>query len=353
MAREMKIAALIITALFLTAAPMGGIIFGINSTFTDSGEDEDSIPPTSSIESPTFFIKPPTYADFGTTGFEITWKGSDNANGAGIDHFDVQYRSSPVQCYGENIIGRSTVPGFSSWRDLVTNTTETSNFVAVSYERTVEFRVRAVDKEGNEESWSPVAEAGTVIVTVPTVVYNCLRRLPDVRGTVQERISDRVPENTPPGSRVLPLAPLAIPEPVVTATDEGMKIIIHPDIDLTDPNLVPGDDILWWWNYAPIEIRWEGCDLKGSGELRYDVQYRRVYLEEDPVHIPEAPLKPPIIPGASGWKDWISDTTSTYEYFEIVEPGLYEFRCRATDPLGNVEEYPAKSDAFTYVLPMI
>ena len=198
----MKIAVIIITALFVTGAPIAGILFEIQSNEVETEENKDTIPPTSSIESPTVFIKPPTYAEVGTAGFKITWKGSDNAGGSGIDHFDVQYRSSPTQCYCENTFCRGTVPGFSHWRDLVTNTTAASKFVMVSYERTMEFRVRAVDKSGNEESWSPIAESVTIIVTVPVNIYKALVMGHRIAEEVEGRIRERVPDDTPPSSEV-------------------------------------------------------------------------------------------------------------------------------------------------------
>jgi hypothetical protein len=348
----MKITAMLITALILIAAPIGGAIF-LEMQEQESNEKihPDTTPPVSTIDSPAFYLIPPLYDGIGGMGFEVTWDGHDNEGGVGISHFDVQYRKFPSDCYegyDEGLIG---VPLLSHWNDLVTNTTETSTIVGVHHEMVYEFRVRAADKAGNEEEWPALAQTRTAVVTIPAVIYDALILGKKIADEVEERGRELIPDSTPPVSRVLPLSPIAVPSPILTV-DHQPRILMYPDIDLTDPSFAPEDDPFAYWTYDSIKIEWEGRDLKGSEDLVYEVQYRRVYRESAKVFITQPPIIRMTVK-ATEWTDWQTNVTYNEANFDIEEPGLYEFRCRATDKYGNVEDYPLTADAYTFVLPMI
>lgn len=78
-----------------------------------------------------------------------------------------------------------------------------------------------------------------------------------------------------------------------------------------------------------FKVRWNGHDRGGSGIKCYDVQYKD---------------------GAGAWQDWQTCTTSTSARFHGERGHRYFFRARATDNAGNVEDWPPKPDAWTYVL---
>jgi hypothetical protein len=347
----MKITIMILTALIFAAAPIGGAIF-LDFQEQENGvmTPKDTTPPTSTIDSPMFYLIPSLYDGIVALGFQVTWEGIDNEGGVGIDYYDVQYRTFPSNCYESYNGELSGVPLFPNWHDLVTNTTDTSVFVGVHHEMIYEFRVRAVDKNDNEEAWSILAGTRTAVVTVPVNIYRALMIAQYIIEEVEENIWERIPDDTAPISRVLPLPPLAVPQPIMTI--QG-SIIVHPDIELDINKFAPTDDPFGYWTYDTIPVEWRGRDLKGTEELCFDVQYRRTYMETDIVKIPEARIDPRALPASTGWVDWLEDTSSNEGSFEILGPGLYEFRCRATDIFGNVEEYPLTADASTYVLPLI
>lgn len=337
---------ILITAIVMVTAPIGGIMIMDNTTI-EKEHVEDTTPPTSTIYSPLFYILPPLYDIGGITGFTVTWEGNDNEGGVGIDYFDVQYRYTPNNCYGDLPI-TTMLP---TWYDLITNTTKTSTLVNVRHDMLYEFRVRAVDKNGNEESWPAHPQTRTFVVTVPNVIYKALVIGHQVADGIEGRIRERIPDDTPPNSRVLPLPPIAIPEPILTV-DHEPRILLFPNIDITDPSFAPDDNPFGYWTYGSIPVRWEGRDPKGTEELLFDVQYRRTYLETDVVKIPEARIDPRGLPATTDWIDWLNNVTYNEEEFNIEAPGLYEFRCRATDMSGNIEEYPLTADASTYVFPI-
>ncbi|MGA1793374.1 MAG: fibronectin type III domain-containing protein [Thermoplasmatota archaeon] len=347
----MKTGLIIITALLMAAGPITGLVISeLSVKSTPAGIYEDTTPPTSTISAPLYFLIPPLYDVYGTS-FAVEWAGEDDPGGVGIDHFDVQYRKVPDNCYGvePNIIS----PVHAQWRDLKTNTTETSTRIEVHHEQYYAFRVRAVDRNGNVEEWSEIGEARTIVLSLPLHIYNAIMFGRMVREEIGENVHERISSDPTPVSRVLPLPPLAIPGPIYTVTDPSPLIIIHPDFDPAASGFAPEDGIFAYLAYRTLVVRWEGIDPKGAGELRYDVQFRRAYLETDLVYIPEARFKPPVMPDTTEWTDWMTDTNLTSYAFDIDEPGLYEFRCRATDTSGNVEEYPLTADAYVYALPMV
>lgn len=82
---------------------------------------------------------------------------------------------------------------------------------------------------------------------------------------------------------------------------------------------------------AAFTVAWSGSDAT-SGVAAYDVQYCRGDCADPPV----------------GWTDWLVHTPDTSALF-TAEHGDYAFRCRAYDNAGNVEAWPAASDATTRV----
>lgn len=79
-----------------------------------------------------------------------------------------------------------------------------------------------------------------------------------------------------------------------------------------------------------ILVRWAGQDgAKGSGIVSYDVQYRTS---------PDGQ-----------WTDWQLATAQTQATFDGNDGYTYEFRCRARDAAGNVEQWPDKAQAYTTV----
>ncbi|MEZ4664009.1 MAG: fibronectin type III domain-containing protein [Caldilineaceae bacterium] len=68
-----------------------------------------------------------------------------------------------------------------------------------------------------------------------------------------------------------------------------------------------------------FNVTWSGSDSGGSGIAYYDVQYQ--------------------IPG-EGWQNWRLHTTDTSAAFNGAQNGsIYQFRARAADNAGNVQQY--------------
>ena len=71
----------------------------------------------------------------------------------------------------------------------------------------------------------------------------------------------------------------------------------------------------------------------------YDVQVKADYIGPDP--------HAEVIPE---WEDWMTNTTETYGEFYASLDTMYQFRVRATDEWGNVEEWPLVHDSVTVVI---
>ncbi len=80
---------------------------------------------------------------------------------------------------------------------------------------------------------------------------------------------------------------------------------------------------------ASFLVNWSGSDTT-SGIASYDVQYRQ---------------------GAGGsWVTWLSGSGATSATFHAQDEGVYYFRSRARDQVGNVESWPSgDGDTHTYV----
>lgn len=79
-----------------------------------------------------------------------------------------------------------------------------------------------------------------------------------------------------------------------------------------------------------LPLRWAGeDDPGGAGIASYDIQYRMM--------------------PSSQWTDWRTATSETNGTFDAEDGFTYEFRSRARDAAGNVEEWPPQADTYTNV----
>lgn len=80
--------------------------------------------------------------------------------------------------------------------------------------------------------------------------------------------------------------------------------------------------------YTEFEVNWTGADENGTGVKWFDVQYKE---------------------GAGGtWQDWKTNYGGQWDYFNGDPGKTYYFRCKATDWVGNTEEWPSNPDYDTY-----
>lgn len=79
--------------------------------------------------------------------FDVSWVGSDNIDGSGVDVFDVQFREAGDP-WGTWLIGT----------DLTSAT-----FTGADNSETYQFRARAIDIAGNVQPWSAVPQAETLV----------------------------------------------------------------------------------------------------------------------------------------------------------------------------------------------
>ena len=179
---------------------------------------------------------------FSTGSFTVSWSGADNPGGAGVQSYDLQRRvdSGP-------------------WTDLLTGVTQTSTVASGSDGQRLLFRVRALDRLGNRESYR--SEDGDTSTTV---------------------------DASAPASEVL-----AYSAPVTSTLS--------------------------------FPVKWSGSDpVSGIGS--YDIQYRD---------------------GPTGsWTNLTTGSTLTQTtFFPGQNRHTYQFRSRARDRAGNLEEYPANPDS--------
>jgi hypothetical protein len=97
-----------------------------------------------------------TLPDFTTTqSFVVTWGGTDNPGGSGIQHYDVEYR-------------KETLDALGPWQPLLSKTTQTSfTFTGGKDLAAYQFRARATDNVGNVQPFSDEAQAETVVMLTP------------------------------------------------------------------------------------------------------------------------------------------------------------------------------------------
>jgi hypothetical protein len=116
------------------------------------------------------------------------------------------------------------------------------------------------------------------------------------------------------------------------AGSEPLRIDVVVGKDLSDKT-PPSSQVLplpVYSNDSQLLVRWAGeDDPKGAGIASFDVQYR-------------------IAPDGQ-WTDWQMDTNQTQATFDGDNGYTYEFRARARDAAGNVEDWPTKPDTYTTV----
>jgi hypothetical protein len=110
----------------------------------DYSVSTDTTPPTSSVN---------PLPQWSQTSFTVSWSGSDNPGGSGINHYDVQYN-----------------PNFAGWINWKVHTTDTSaQFSGGQNGATYQFRSRAVDRAGNVQAWTG-SQAQTTVDSIPPTV---------------------------------------------------------------------------------------------------------------------------------------------------------------------------------------
>ncbi len=292
----------------------------------------DTTPPTVTISA---------LPQWSPASFMVTWSGSDNPGGSGIDHYDVQY----------SIDGSTWV----NWKiyTYVTSTTFVGGQNGVLHQ----FRARAVDNAGNVQTWTN-SQAQTTVDSVPptasvvplpeyspqvTVIswsgsdgagsgiaaYDVEYRaaggvwqalLPNTTATsfvftggqngITYEFRARGVDNA---GNVQPHSPTA--QTQTTADTTAPSVSVSP---------LPGTTYT-----SEFIVTWTGSD-SASGIATYDVAYRE----------------------ASGaWQGWLTNTTATSAQFTAAHNDvLYEFRARGVDKVGNVQPHSATAQAQTTVV---
>jgi len=116
----------------------------LSMDMSDSNFTIDNTHPETWVDSLPRFIN--------SLSFEITWHGYDPGDGAGLDHFDVQYKD-----------------GDGPWIDWITGTTDTTALFTGQENHKYYFRCRGVDKSGNVESYPNYDTYTYIDLTQPTI----------------------------------------------------------------------------------------------------------------------------------------------------------------------------------------
>lgn len=111
-------------------------------------------------------------------------------------------------------------------------------------------------------------------------------------------------------------------------TDPDKQALVTMDADPPTSTITP----LAAESASPFDVQWSGNDGAGSGIVAFDVQVAEVPSE-----------------GALVWTDWLPGAPLTNSVFVGVVGKTYAFRCRATDGVGYVEDWPAIPQAQTTV----
>jgi hypothetical protein len=96
----------------------------------------DSVAPTTTAPSAT--LRSGASLSGSSVPLSLTWSGSDNAGGSGIDHYELA----------------RTTDGGATWPTVSSSLTTRSAAVSAAASGTVRYRVRAVDKAGNPGAWA-------------------------------------------------------------------------------------------------------------------------------------------------------------------------------------------------------
>jgi hypothetical protein len=289
-------------------------------------------PPSSSFLHP---VNPyQTRADF-----RVEWR-ADDPSGSGIDYYDVQVRE----------------PG-QAWQDWQTRTAATQATYVGQHGRTYEFRVRAVNRAGIAEPFPDSPQTRTTVDLEPPVVN--VTPLPaytnfttvlvawtgsdNVSGIHNYDVQIRYGSdpwqdavlNTTQTSYTLPGRENVLAQIRVRARDnagnvssyEAPSAITGTRLDTSPPRacvfrFIPG----MIPNVTTFSVSWLGDDRGGSGVRTFDIQYRY---------------------NGGAWQPFETGVSFTSAAFNPPHgPGVYEFRARAVDVVGNQGQFrPTGSDA--------
>lgn len=289
---------------------------------------QDTTPPTATVAS---------LATYSPRSFTVSWSGSDNSGGSGIAYYDVQYKAEG-----------------DVWTTWFSQTTQTSATFTGQHNVLYQFRARAVDRAGNQESFG-AAEAQTRVDGNPPVTT--VAALPtysphlftvswsgsdDLSGIARYSVDYRIGEG--PWQRWLTdvaatsaqfgASTSGVHSFRVQATDAvgnveaagGAEASTVVDVDVADGRVNP---LPTFASATTFTVSWSGQDnAGGSGILFYDVQYR---IDDGP------------------WTRWISATTATSASFTAPHDGLYQFEARAADNVRNLEPFRNVPEASTIV----
>jgi hypothetical protein len=350
----------IILTMILT--PSMAVVIGSPDLFGDESKGSgmiigDSTPPVSTVESVPNIVFWPENIYSRPTVF-VKWFGTDDLHGTGIQHYDVQIM---MRYIGTN----PHITSLPTWEDWLVNTTKNNETLTIELDYIYYFRCRATDYNNNVEPWSELWGAITVAVGVTPNTLDEISEIIDENRRDHYRDDDdeddedpKIPDRKdkiPPESRVEPLPPVHfIVQPHFFIQNlDLVSVLVYP----YPPSyhfygwLIEKGIISEWYDSASIPLSWVGHDNpSGSGIESYDVQSRH-----PEVHVTIPIAEDSIAPGppysiSKGYSNVAIDTVDTETVFLIYDIGLYQFRCRARDAAGNVEDYPEKFDTSVYVI---
>lgn len=291
----------------------------------------DYTPPGGSAPPSSSFVHPANpYQN--TADFLVEWR-ADDPSGTGIAYFDVQFRQ----------------PG-QAWQDWQVRTAATSATFVGEHGRTYEFRVRAVNLAGVAEPFSETADTSTRLdLVAPVVTVNQLPTFTnqspiqvtwsgfdDVSGVrnydVQIRYGNEAWVDaiigTQQTSYSLPGREGVAAQVRVRAGDNAGNLSDYnaagastsTTLDTVAPRacvfrIIPG----YQSSLTPFSVSWQGSDGAGSGVAAYDIEYRH---------------------NGGAWLALETNVGFTGATFTPqLGPGLYEFRARARDVVGNQGQF--------------
>ena len=292
----------------------------------------DTTPPTASINS---------LPQWSQSSFTVSWSGSDNPGGSGIDHYDVQYS-----------IGGGT---WVNWKIYTNDTSAT--FVGGQNGVTYQFRARAVDRAGNIQGWTSSQAQTTVDSAPPTASVDPLPEYSPQVTVISWSGSDGggsgiatydVEYREAGGVWRALLSNTTVTSFVSTGGQNGVTYEFRAHAVDNVGNVQPHSPIAQTQTTVDTEhpsvsvsplpettytsefmVTWSGSD-NASGIATYDVEYRE----------------------ASGaWQGWLSNTTATSAQFTDAQNDVtYEFRARGVDKVGNVQPHSETAQAQTTVV---
>ena len=285
----------------------------------------DTTPPTSSMTA---------LPQWSTASFNVNWNGSDNQNGTGIRHFDVQVRENGG--------------GWQNWQTATTNRSATfTGQNGILYE----FRVRAVDMANNFEAFPNNPQASTTVDTVPpTSSMNPLPQFTfssnfsvswtgtdtgsgiahyDVEFQVDNGDWQTLVAATPQTSHVVTNAPDGATYGFrVRGVDRAGNVQSFPagvqaqtTISTGNPqaSIIPFDPPIATQN--SFVVQWIGEAAPGSTIVSYDVE---------------------VSFNNGAWQPWRTNFGQTNAQFTADQgDGVYAFRVRARDSQGRLGDFDA------------